>query len=305
MGRSRAQSSVGAALDIVADQWTLLIIRDLFAEVLTWKGLSESLAISPATLKRRLDSLIATGCVSRSQEVGKKQVCYTLTPQGFELFPFLMAAREWQLRWDARPEARVSKWHHSCGEALRCAPFCSSCGEAVRSGEVALVDEAMRINDTISSPRRYRQVSAKAGEANSNFAAQRPKIVDVLGESRTTAVMAALLRGIHRFDAIQQFTGLPPATVSSRLRRIQLLGLGHTRLYQENPDRVLYQPSAAGRDLLSLSLQLMQWGNKWLADSIQQRTQAIHRPCGQPLGSVMRCGHCHGEVTYSSVSHRS
>ena len=305
MGRSRAQSSVGAALDIVADQWTLLIIRDLFAGVSTWKGLSDSLAISPATLKRRLGSLIAAGCVTRNQEAGKKQVRYKLTAQGFELFPFLMAAREWQLRWDARPEARVTQWHHSCGELLRCAPFCRSCGEAVRSGEVVLDDEALSANDAVSSPRRYRYASAKTELANSNHAAQRPKVVDVLGESRTTAVMAALLRGIHRFDAIQQFTGLPPATVSSRLRRIQLLGLGHTRLYQENPDRVLYQPSAAGRDLLSLSLQIMQWGNKWLADSIQVRTQAIHRSCGQPLESVMRCEHCHNEVTYGSVSNRS
>ena len=305
MGRSRAQSSVGAALDIVADQWTLLIIRDLFAGVSTWKGLSDSLGISPATLKRRLDLLISDGCVDRDQEAGRKQVRYKLTTQGFGLFPFLMAAREWQLRWDARPEARVSKWHHSCGAALRCAPFCRSCGEAVNSGDVALIDEALHVNDTVTSPRRYRCKSYKPAQADSNHAAQRPKVVDVLGESRTTAVMAALLRGIHRFDAIQQFTGLPPATVSSRLRRIQLLDLGHTRLYQENPDRVLYQPSAAGRDLLSLSLQLMQWGNKWLADSIQLSTQAMHRSCGQPLESVMRCEHCHGEVTFSSVSNRS
>jgi len=305
VGRSRAQSSVGAALDIVADQWTLLIIRDLFAGVSTWKGLSDSLAISPATLKRRLDLLIAAGCVTRNQEAGKKQVRYELTAQGFELFPFLMAAREWQLRWDARPEARVTNWHHSCGEVLRCAPFCRSCGEAVRSDEVVLDDKALPGNDAVIPAQRYRYVSAKPEQGNSNHAAQRPKVVDVLGESRTTAVMAALLRGIHRFDAIQQFTGLPPATVSSRLRRIQLLGLGHTRLYQENPDRALYQPSAAGRDLLSLSLQLMQWGNKWLANSIQLRTQAIHRSCGQPLESVMRCGHCHGEVAYSSVSNRS
>ena len=302
MGQSRAQSSISAALDIVADQWALLIIRDLFVGVHTWKRLSDSLAISPATLKRRLNSLIVAGCVSRMQEAGKKQVRYQLTAQGIELFPFLMAAREWQLRWDARPEARVSKWHHSCGEPLRCAPFCSSCGDEVCSGEVSLVDETLRIEGAVSPTKRYRQASAKADDANSNLAVGRPKVVDVLGDSRITAVMAALLRGIHRFDAIQQFTGLPPATVSSRLRRIQLLGLGHTRLYQENPDRLLYQPSEAGRDLLSLSLQLMQWGNKWLPDSIRLRTEAIHRPCGQPLGSVMRCGHCHGAVTYSSVS---
>ncbi|MEL0305948.1 MAG: winged helix-turn-helix transcriptional regulator [Halieaceae bacterium] len=305
MGRSRAQSSVGAALDIVADQWTLLIIRDLFAGVSTWKGLSDSLVISPATLKRRLDLLIAAGCVTRNQEAGKKQVRYKLTTKGFELFPFLMAAREWQLRWDARPEARVTNWHHSCGQVLRCTPFCRSCGEAVRSGEVVLDDKALPGNDAVIPARRYRYVPAKPEQGNSTRAAQRPKVVDVLGESRTTAVMAALLRGIHRFDAIQQFTGLPPATVSSRLRRIQLLGLGHTRLYQENPDRALYQPSAAGRDLLSLSLQLMQWGNKWLAGSIRVRTQAIHRSCGQPLESVMRCEHCHTEVTYDSVTNRS
>ena len=195
MGRSRAQSSVGAALDIVADQWTLLIIRDLFAGVSTWKGLSDSLAISPATLKRRLDLLVAAGCVTRNQEAGKKQVRYELTAQGFELFPFLMAAREWQLRWDARPEARVTNWHHSCGEVLRCAPFCRSCGEAVRSDEVVLDDKALPGNDAVIPAQRYRYVSAKPEQGNSNHAAQRPKVVDVLGESRTTAVMAALLRG--------------------------------------------------------------------------------------------------------------
>ena len=305
MGQERSRSSIGAGLDVVADQWTLLILRELFAGVETWKGLSESLAISPATLKRRLTQLIDVGCLERQQQPGRKLVRYLLTPPGLDLFPFMMAAREWQMRWDARPEAKVSRWYHSCGEPLRCAAYCQSCDGRLINAEVGLVEQDTQIIKFSSKARRYRGVSAETAVNSPVRNPERPLIVDVLGDSRTTVVMAALLRGIYKFDAIQQFTGLPPATISSRLRRIQLLGLGHARLYQESPDRMLYEPSKSGRDLLGLALQLMQWGNRWLVGSTHLATQAIHQTCGQQLGSVMRCQHCHGVVSLDQVVHKS
>ena len=301
MSATQTQSSIRAALDIVADRWTLMMLRELFSGTETWRDLTQALTISPTTLKRRLDQLTKAEIINREQLSGRKQVKYRLTDRGIDLFPFLMAAREWQLDWDARPEANVSQWLHSCGKPMRCKAYCEHCREPLLTADIKLVDQNLVITGTKTDSRRYRQPASESSNLIADRNPERPKIIDILGESRTTLIMAALLRGINRFDDIQRFTNLPPATVSNRLRRIQLLDLGHTRLYQENPDRVLYEPNAAGKDLLIVSLQLMQWSNKWLQSSLQKPTTARHHLCGHTLGSVMHCKHCLEEVTFAST----
>lgn len=292
------RSLIRAALDIVADYWTILIFRELYIGARQWSDLTSWLSIPPATLNERLKQLVKVGCLTRQRIVGSRVLAYELTERGIDLFPFQMAAREWQLRWHAREGAFVTPWVHECGLPLRCHTVCHACGKEPGPAEIRLVERSATLYDTSTAPRARRLSSVRETDGRSR-GMQAPRVVEVWGDRCATTVMAALLRGFQKFDEIESWTGLPPATVAQRLRKLQILGLVHTRLYQQRPDRYEYCPSPSGWDSLAATLQLYRWAEKWLART--SRTFATHTVCGQPLVADLLCQSCQGLVCLSNT----
>ena len=88
---------IEAALHIIGDQWTALILRDLALAPCTFSQLETSLqSISPRTLSQRLEHLV-------NQQIIEKQLyCphppryhYALTKKGRELQEVLEKMAEW------------------------------------------------------------------------------------------------------------------------------------------------------------------------------------------------------------------
>lgn len=101
-GKSRGRRSpcpVAAALDLIGDKWTLLIIRDLFAGKSHYRQLVGSPErIATNILAARLERLQACGLVVARpslQRVGSSE--YRLSDRGRSLLPVLEAMRDWGL----------------------------------------------------------------------------------------------------------------------------------------------------------------------------------------------------------------
>ena len=89
---------VARTLDIVGDRWTILILRDLFANPSRrFQDLEASLrGISPNTLSARLKNLEEHAIVARRlYEERPLRSEYVLTPKGRELGPALQALLVW------------------------------------------------------------------------------------------------------------------------------------------------------------------------------------------------------------------
>ena len=127
------------------------------------------------------------------------------------------------------------------------------------------------------------------------------KITVFLGDQKALKVMDALLQGHNRFDDIQKWTGLHPAVLSARLRKLQLLDLCVLRLYQELPDRFLYLASDAGKELIGLIMQLMEWDASAKAPGSGQSVM-LHKPCSKALKAALICCACEGRITYENTS---
>ena len=121
------QSTISAALDIVSDSWTILLLRELFLGSSTWGEFTQRLNISPATLNKRLKQLVDAGCLTKDSKPGSRTTSYVLTEAGVALFPFMAAAREWQITWDLNTKAYTSPWVHNCGNPLECKSICTAC----------------------------------------------------------------------------------------------------------------------------------------------------------------------------------
>jgi len=87
---------VQAAMDIIGQKWTALILRDLAADSRRFAELERSIeGLNPRTLSQRLDALkehdIIADCDSG----------YELTPKGRDLIPVLAAMAAWGDKYHA------------------------------------------------------------------------------------------------------------------------------------------------------------------------------------------------------------
>ena len=88
------------AAEIVADRWTVLIVRELLADVNHFNELERGLPhISRALLVERLKRLERTGVLERRVLSHGKQTEYRLTAAGRELQKLIDTLGEWGARW--------------------------------------------------------------------------------------------------------------------------------------------------------------------------------------------------------------
>lgn len=89
---------VRRALDVVGEKWSLLILRDAFNGVRRYDDFRRHLGLSEAVLADRLRKLVAAGIlrVEPYREPGARtRSQYRLTPKGRDLWPVLLALKQW------------------------------------------------------------------------------------------------------------------------------------------------------------------------------------------------------------------
>ena len=104
------------AADILADKWTLMILRDAFFGLSTFSQFQKNLAIARNVLSDRLDKLVEHGILERLQpkpDVERYQ--YQLTEAGRELLPLLVVLMQWGDKWlfgsEGEPLVLLDKKH--------------------------------------------------------------------------------------------------------------------------------------------------------------------------------------------------
>jgi DNA-binding HxlR family transcriptional regulator len=95
---------VARAAEIFADRWTMLIVRELLADVNHFNELERSLPhMSRTLLAERLRRLEQTGVLERRGAWRGKPTEYRLTPAGRELQRIIDQFGEWGARWAFGP----------------------------------------------------------------------------------------------------------------------------------------------------------------------------------------------------------
>ncbi|MBV9995090.1 MAG: helix-turn-helix transcriptional regulator [Caulobacteraceae bacterium] len=141
MGRTADYSkeccSVAAALSIVGDPWTLLILRDAFLGVRRFDEWQARLGVARNVLAARLKSLVAHGVLeTRPYSEHPPRKDYVLTQKGRELMPVLLTLKAWGDRHLYGDAATPMAFVHSCGAELTPLLTCPACGGSVSSGDL-------------------------------------------------------------------------------------------------------------------------------------------------------------------------
>lgn len=91
---------VAAAVAVLGDSWTLLLVRDLADEPRRFTALQASTGISPRVLTDRLHKMMREGLVTRHiyPEIPPR-VEYALTPKGRDAVAVVAALRVYGEKW--------------------------------------------------------------------------------------------------------------------------------------------------------------------------------------------------------------
>ncbi len=129
--------SVAQTLEVVGEWWTMLIVRDAFLGVRRFDELQERTGISRNVLSARLDHLVVHGVLERRRYHDRPpRHEYVLTAKGRDLWPVLVAMREWGDRWMAPDGPPVELVHEPCGHVTTTRLVCDHCGGHLASRSV-------------------------------------------------------------------------------------------------------------------------------------------------------------------------
>lgn len=106
----RIDGCVAAALEVLGNKWTALIIKELTTGPQRFSGLERSLhGISPRTLSQRLDDLEQHHIVTRKVFAEVPPRCeYALTEKGQALIPILRQMAAWGEKYPSTCDPQAS-----------------------------------------------------------------------------------------------------------------------------------------------------------------------------------------------------
>jgi len=295
---------VGAALDLLGDRWTLLILRDVFPtgshRYHQWR---DDLDISDAVLSGRLRDLLASEVLAR-QPYGDHppRLEYHLTERGLDLWRVLLAVWAWESQWVAKSlDADVGLRHLGCERDM--VPFlaCRGCG-----GPVTLWDITTEVSESgwrwLASPdvaqaRRRSSSRAAIGDA----AIFRRETVSILGDRWSSTVIALAFLGVRRFTDFERTVAVSPAVLADRLRSLTRLGVLDVVPVREHGRRKEYRLTPKGLAFFPVVVLVLDWADRWLADATNRSVEITHRSCGAVLRPGLGCGACGEQLERQAV----
>ena len=125
--RANNRPQVPFAYKLMLHQWLLSLFN-----VKRFEDFQETLGISRSLLSERLNRLVEAGVLRREpyKDSVRTRNRYRLTEMGLDLYPVLMALRDWGDRW-MRDGPRAQIRHRDCGGEPTLELRCSECGEEV------------------------------------------------------------------------------------------------------------------------------------------------------------------------------
>ena len=136
MEEPRSGCPINAAVEVLGDHWSLLVLRDvIFGDRRYFRELHAGSieGIASNILADRLKKLVAAGLLSREDAVRGARARYSLTEAGIQTLPIIFALGNWGLDWrDGTSELRIRQElmrdeGHRLRRGWRSYPSCCYC----------------------------------------------------------------------------------------------------------------------------------------------------------------------------------
>jgi DNA-binding HxlR family transcriptional regulator len=114
--------------------------------------------------------------------------------------------------------------------------------------------------------------------------------LEVVGDRWSLLVVRELFFKAHRFNEIAANTGAPRDILTTRLRKLEEVGVLERREYSTSPPRYEYHLTEVGRALSPVIQALRQWGDDFVTEG--PPPAVFEHDCGHPFVAVLTCQAC-------------
>ncbi len=125
---STENCTIRRTLDVVGEKWSLLVLRDAMNGVRRFDDFRRHVGMSESVLADRLRKLVLSGileAVPYSEPGSRTRHEYRLTRKGWDLWPAMIALKQWGDQYTADPDGSpLTVSHAECGEPLRTTVVC-------------------------------------------------------------------------------------------------------------------------------------------------------------------------------------
>ncbi len=129
--------SISAALDVIGDRWSLLVLRAVFRRIYRFSDLRDDLGIASNLLTTRLCRLVDHGVLEKVRyQERPERFEYRLTDAGRDLSPVLVSLMQWGDAHRGDGEAPTVLAHADCGEPVENITRCTSCHTPVDAADI-------------------------------------------------------------------------------------------------------------------------------------------------------------------------
>lgn len=112
-----------------------------------------------------------------------------------------------------------------------------------------------------------------------------------VGDRWTMLLLRDLMIGLSRFEEFRESIGIPPTTLSDRLKRLVEHGMVERRRYQAHPPREEFILTKKGRDFWPVMLSIAQWGDRYDASGEGDKPMRfVARQAGDEVRLKLHCG---------------
>lgn len=283
------------ALELLGDQWTLLILQSLFLRVRRYEELRRRLGISPTALSGRLRDLVDAGVLAKApyRDGGRTRQEYRLTERGLELWPVLISIWAWEHEWvDGRRGVLPALVHLDCGRETLAPLGCASCVLPVHPHDV--VARRTVSAGVVTTSKRFRRKDAEplSGDPLMFF----PDTMELLGDRWTTGILVCAMLGARHFSEFERELGIGPGVLSDRLSRLVEVEVMRTETATTRTDARAYLLTAKGRAFFPALAFIADWSGVDLS--------LTHTACAQPLRPTLLCETCGKPLERTAVRFR-
>jgi DNA-binding HxlR family transcriptional regulator len=138
-----ANCNIAAALTVVGEKWTFLVLREAFNGVRRFEDMQRRTGAPRQVLSNRLASLVADGILRKApyqREGQRPRSEYRLTDKGLDLFPVIAALLAWGDKYAAWPGGpAVELTHRDCGAPVFLQLTCTEGHQLASAREVTPV----------------------------------------------------------------------------------------------------------------------------------------------------------------------
>ncbi len=125
-----ASCTIAAALEVVGERSTFLVLREAFNGVRRFDDMQRRTGMPRQVLSNRLARLVGDGILRKvpyREEGQRPREEYRLSDKGLDLFPLVVALLTWGDRYAAGPDgAPVLLTHRDCGAPVRLELTCAA-----------------------------------------------------------------------------------------------------------------------------------------------------------------------------------